>query len=298
MGPFVHKPSPVLAFLLLAAISPLWAAANPQSAASSAKAIAPVPGLDSILRGMEQAQQGSEESRPYTMVRDYRLYQGDPQGDPKKPSSEVRAQVNFLPPGEKKFNIVRSSGASRGPGVVQRILENEVQMAKKPGLSEVSRRNYAFSFQGERVLDGRRCYVLGLQPLRKETYLLKGTVWVDAQNYRILQIEGEPARSPSWWLKSMHVAMRYSELDGVWLPVSTDAVADVRLLGTHTMTSRAVAFAAGESVAMNTPSVAKSESAPRRMTGASVFSRSTQPATQRSRRRPTPSVVGVGILPE
>ena len=277
-------------------MAPLWAAANPQSAGVSSKAAA--PDLDSIVTGVEQAQQeSSDRARPYTMVRDYRLYQGDP-ANPSSSSSEVRAQVNYLPPGEKTFNIVRTTGMGRGTGVVQRILENEAQMAKKPDLSEVSRRNYAFSLQGERMLDGRKCYVLGLQPLRKETYLLKGSVLVDGETYRILQIEGEPARSPSWWLKTMHLAMTYSSLDGVWLPVSTDAVAEVRLLGSHTMTSRAVSFAAGESVAM---SGATGQMRPGSLARDAGYRSSTSPIAQRVRRpaiRPSASVVGAGILPQ
>jgi hypothetical protein len=50
-------------------------------------------------------------------------------------------------------------------------------------------------------------------------------------------IEGETAKAPSWWLKSVRVKFSVGDLYGTWLQTSMEAVADVRLLGFHTLTS-------------------------------------------------------------
>ena len=72
-------------------------------------------------------------------------------------------------------------------------------------------------------------------PKRKDKYLLGGRIWVDASTFHIRRIEGVPARSPSFWIKDIHITLQYAELNGMWIPVSFDAIATVRLLGQFTL---------------------------------------------------------------
>jgi hypothetical protein len=102
--------------------------------------------------------------------------------------------------------------------------------------------NYDFILVGESVFDGRPCYVLGLKPKRREKDLISGAAWVDKRSFFILHIEGETAKAPSWWLKSVRVKLSFGDLSGTWLQTSMEAVADVRLLGSHTLTSRILDF--------------------------------------------------------
>jgi hypothetical protein len=102
--------------------------------------------------------------------------------------------------------------------------------------------NYDFMFLGETVLDGRPCYVLGLKPKRIEKDLISGTASVDKRSFFILHIEGETAKAPSWWLKSVRVKLSFGDLSGTWLQTSMEAVADVRFLGSHTLTSHVLDY--------------------------------------------------------
>ncbi len=68
--------------------------------------------------------------------------------------------------------------------------------------------------------------------------MILGQAWVDKRSFFILHIEGEVAKAPPWWLRSVRVKLSFGDLSGTWLQTSMEAVADVRLLGSHTLTSR------------------------------------------------------------
>jgi hypothetical protein len=76
---------------------------------------------------------------------------------------------------------------------------------------------------------------LGIIPKRKDKYLLRGQIWVDATTLRIRRVEGVPAKSPSFWLKNIHIALQFAPLGGALVPVSFDAIATVRFFGQYTL---------------------------------------------------------------
>ncbi|MGH9566161.1 MAG: hypothetical protein ACRD4F_17825, partial [Candidatus Angelobacter sp.] len=91
---------------------------------------------------------------------------------------------------------------------------------------------------GTEMVDGRRCYVLGLNPKRNDKNLVRGQAWVDAETYNIRKIEGKTAKSPSWWIHDVQILMSFAEIDGMWLRTFTRAVANVRFKGRYEMVSR------------------------------------------------------------
>ena len=119
--------------------------------------------------------------------------------------------------------------------MVRELLDRETESAKKRHGSEVSRANYDFVFLRQENFGVVPEYVLLIVPKRKDKYLLRGQIWVDATTFRIRRIEGIPAKSPSFWIKDIHITLQYAELGGVWVPVSFDAIATVRLLGQFTL---------------------------------------------------------------
>jgi hypothetical protein len=161
----------------------------------------------------------------------------------------VVADVSFLPPDRKSYEIKQTSGSGHGEKVVTKVLQHESEMTKAARSIPISRDDYEFTDMGEQYLNGRRCYVLGTKAKKNSTSLVNGTVWLDADTYRILRVEGQPPKSPSWWLKSMTVAMNYGWLGGMWMQTSTVGTADVRFFGRHTLTSRDVQVQTGEQVA-------------------------------------------------
>lgn len=191
--------------------------------------------LNQIVSRVEQARAAQRDHNvAYTVEREYQLA---PAGAT-KPSADVVADVSFFPPSEKQYVIVKSEGNDRGAGIVRRILDHEVAMANDWQPHAVSSANYDFALLGRQAIDGRECYVLQLSPKRDAVELVRGKAWVDAADFSIRRIAGETAKSPSFWVKKLNVTINFGQVSGVWLETSTQAVADVRLAGTHVLTSR------------------------------------------------------------
>jgi hypothetical protein len=205
------------------------------------------PALDQIVTAMQQRQAENHASaRPYSIVREYRLFGSD---SAQEPESVVVARIDYLDPDHTRYAILRSSGSSHGVGIVHRVLDNETEIHKDPQNYGVTSDNYKFAFEGEQALDGHRCYVLALHPQRKDHRLIDGRAWVDAESFQIRLMQGEPAKSPSWWLKKVQVTMHYGDIGGVWAPLSTRAVVDVRWFGKRVFSSRELSGSVGATVA-------------------------------------------------
>jgi hypothetical protein len=192
--------------------------------------------LDAIIQAVQRAQAATHPHASYQVIREYRLFGAKDS----KANSEVVAEINFRPPAFRDYTIQRSSGSSRGPELVRRILDHEVKATSKDSRasSAISSDNYNFSYIGEATLDGQPCYVLALKPKRTDNNLISGQAWVDQHSFLIRQIQGEVEKTPSWWLKTVRIKLVFADLDGIWVQKSMEATADVRMVGSHTLTSR------------------------------------------------------------
>jgi outer membrane lipoprotein-sorting protein len=190
------------------------------------------PDLTRILQLVEDVQnQNTAQSQSYEVTREYKVFQGDE----KQPSSEIMAQISFVPPSTKTYRISRADGKSRGEKMVRELLDQEVEAAKRNRESEVSRANYDFVFLRQETLGILDEYVLRIIPKRKEHHLFRGQVWVDTTTFRIRRLEGIPAESPSFWITNIHITMQFGEVERMWMPISVDAIATVRFSGRYTI---------------------------------------------------------------
>ena len=196
------------------------------------------PPETSIVEHMERAQ--SEISVPNHITRDYRLGRPDA-----KVESYGVAEVDFRPPG--RYTVTKRSGSHSCDAAVKYILQHEIEIAmsiKKSAAVAVTRENYVFTSLGDTVLDGRSYYLLHLDPKRKQPELISGQVWVDKRSYLIRRIEGEIAKSPSWWVKKVHVRLDFASPRRMWIQSSMEAVADVRCVGPQKLTSHVLNYGA------------------------------------------------------
>ena len=203
------------------------------------------PDLDLILQRIEDAQhQNPSQSQPYEVMREYKVFRGDDT----RPTSEVVAQIDFVPPDVKTYKIVKTGGNSWGEKIVRELLSNETSSTRKEHSTEISRANYDVVFLRQQNFDEVPVYVFAVFPKRKDTYLLRGQIWVDARSFHIHQVEGVPAKSPSFWLKDLHITLQYGELGGMWVPVTFDAIAKIRILGEFTLHGLSVQLSEFKSV--------------------------------------------------
>jgi Outer membrane lipoprotein-sorting protein len=201
------------------------------------------PTVETILVRMAQARaENRARLRPYVVTRDYTLF-GKERNNSK---AQVTAEVTFVPPNSKQFSIQQSSGSGMGERLVRRMLEGETEVVEDYGLTDISPDNYDFRFAGEGTVNNQLCYVLELLPKRKQKTLLRGNVWVDANSYLLHRMEGEPAKSPSWWLRNVRIAFSYGDVAGMWLQTASEFTTNVRIFGQYTMTSHDVRYETAE----------------------------------------------------
>jgi hypothetical protein len=233
MGSLVHRKES--AVVLATWVLMVFAAAP--GFGQQTQALGADPDLDAIVSRMEDVQAENRLHTPaYNLTRDYRLFGSDEQ----QLQSKVIAEIYFVPPNAKTFKIDTVEGNDRGKTIVQHILNSEAAASKNQPSAAISRLNYDFSLQGGDVIDGHPCWILRLQPKREEKSLITGSAWVDKTSYRVRRIEGDMAKSPSWWVKRVHVTAIFADVSGVWLQTDTEATADVRLIGRHVLVGHVV----------------------------------------------------------
>jgi hypothetical protein len=136
--------------------------------------------------------------------------------------------------GSKQFEVVDESGwGGARKYVFPRLLEAEREAAR-PDLREQSRiipENYKFEMAGTEWIRGRQAYIMAIEPKTPNKYLARGRIWVDADEYAIIRVEGKPAKSPSFWIKNVHFVHEYDKTGAFWFPVSDRSVTDVRIFG-------------------------------------------------------------------
>src|SRR5678815_4381225 len=105
-----------------------WLALGMAMAAFSAFGVAQVgpsgaTSLNAIVEALEKARAGIHPNASYQVIREYRLFRSNNS----TADSDVVAQVDFKPPSGKQYRITSWTGSNRGPQVVRRVLEHEVQ---------------------------------------------------------------------------------------------------------------------------------------------------------------------------
>jgi hypothetical protein len=195
------------------------------------------PSADLIVHKMMAANaQRSELLHAFTGKRSYRVeYRGFPGGR----EAEMQVEATYVSPDQKSFKIISESGSKLLINhVLMKLLESEKDYLQESNrrASELSPRNYKFSFAGiDHGSDGD-CYVLSVTPLEKTTFLYRGKIWVDTHDYAVARIEGEPAKNPSMWISHTEINHRYKKFGDFWLPVHNESVTQVRLGGKAVLT--------------------------------------------------------------
>ncbi len=221
-------------------------------ACASAQTERTVPSAQTIVNRMVRAQDENRvRYRPYMVTREYKL------SAKTADKSQVTADVTFVPPDVTLYTIRQTTGSGLGGKVVRRMLETEAEVVKDYASTGIMPDNYDFRFVREEELNGQQCYVLQLLPKRKDKNLIRGNAWVDANTYLLHRLEGEPAKTPSFWLRDVHVTLVYGDVEGMWLSTALKATATVRMFGQYGMDSRDLNYKFRELVATVSTSQAK-----------------------------------------
>jgi hypothetical protein len=165
----------------------------------------------------------------YTVLRTYQVV--DLKG---KVHAEEIGRMDFFSPDKKTFTVTSESGS----GLVRHmalnpLINSEIEAAagKEHHDSAISTDNYSLNLLGEQQLGPYRCFVAEAVPKRKAKYLFEGKVWIDANDYSVVRIEGHPATKLSFWIQHADFLRQYQKVDGFWLPEQDQTLVQVRLYG-------------------------------------------------------------------
>jgi hypothetical protein len=155
--------------------------------------------------------------------------------------AEIQVSVLCDVDGTKRFDVLSEDGwKSANKHVLLKMLESESETSL-PNTRPKTRLvpgNYEFQLIGTEYLQGRPAYVIDAIPERSDKYLFRGRVWVDAEDFAVARIEGEPAKNPSFWTRSVHFVQQYHKSGAFWFPSSTTSVTEARIVGTTDVSIR------------------------------------------------------------
>jgi len=97
--------------------------------------------------------------------------------------------------------------------------------------SAMTRANYMFE-AGDTQPDGLTAFVL--KPLRKDTMLVAGSIYVNPDDGELVRLEGRLIKPPSFWTRRVDIVRWYRRFAGIRLPVALESVANVRIAGEST----------------------------------------------------------------
>src|SRR5882757_8596473 len=187
-----------------------------------------------VGRMVERNLKRSEELRGYT---DERHYTVTYDGIPKKVTAAMVMEATYEAPSTKRFQIVSSAGPKVLVNrVLKKLLESEKEAAQNPGRTALTPANYRFTLLGTRETAGQRCYVFHVDPKRDDTFLYRGKVYVDSEDFAVTQIEVEPAKSPSFWIRKTRIDHVYKKSGQFWLPERNRSESKLRIGGTAVLT--------------------------------------------------------------
>jgi len=149
--------------------------------------------------------------------------------------ADMVVRINFQAPNKKEFTIVSESGSGTiRDRVFKRLLEAEQEsmQLENQQRSAITPENYIFRLTDYQKSDGNEFYVLDAQPRSENKFLFRGHIWVDAKDFSITRVEGEPAVNPSWWTEKTAFKRRYQKFGDFWLPESNESETKVRAFGT------------------------------------------------------------------
>jgi hypothetical protein len=165
----------------------------------------------------------------YSGVRHYRF-----ENRKSNKQAELTVRMSCGNDGVKTFEVVAESGSGFVRNyILRKMIEAEVESSQNGERKEtrIIPENYDFRLVGTEALDGRDNYVLEINPKKPTKFSIRGRIWVDAQDFAIARIQGQPAKNPSFWIRSVQVVQRYGRTDQFWLPALNHSVAQARVFG-------------------------------------------------------------------
>jgi hypothetical protein len=192
---------------------------------------APLP-VDQVARNLQQ--RNAERAAALEQFNSTRVYRMQYRGFPSDRDAEMVVNVTYRAPNTKHFTVVSQTGSKFVvEHVFKKLLEGEQEATDEENRkhSALTTTNYDFTSAGYVATADGGQYVLNLFPKTKNRFLYRGKIWVDAKDFAVVRIEGEPAKNPSFWIKKTEIEHRYIKVNDFWLPAENHTESVIRLGG-------------------------------------------------------------------
>jgi hypothetical protein len=168
-----------------------------------------------------------------------REYQLDYKGFPGDLHAEMVVRVSYSAPSTVDFTEISQSGSKM---IVNRVIkpimateQESIQPANYDRV-QITADNYNFTLLDSQDSGDGCPYVLGVEPKVPNKFLFRGKIWVDGKDFAVCRIEAEPAKNPSFWIKSTAIHHSFMKVGDFWLPAANSSASNIRLGGHATLT--------------------------------------------------------------
>jgi hypothetical protein len=193
----------------------------------------PLPSADDVVAKMLRADaERKSELTGYTALRRYVAVNQNRR-------AEMVVRVNCSADGAKQFTVISEEGSSSIRKHAFSKMLSEESLASRREIRDGSRitpANYKFNMLGQDTLDAGPSYVLAIVPKTENKYLIEGRIWVNAKDYSVVRVEGQPARDPSFWVHDVHFIHTYQRVGQFWFASSTRSTSEIRIFGRSELT--------------------------------------------------------------
>lgn len=185
-----------------------------------------------VARMMEANAVRQSQMTGYTVLRRYVAVN-------KNRRAEMLVRVTCDRNDDERFSILSEEGSRSIRNHVFHKLLREEEKVGRHGTRHSARlipANYTFQIIGEETIETGPAYVLAVSPNSVNKYSIDGRIWVDAGDYSIVRVEGQPAQTPSFWVRSVHFVHTYQKVGQFWLASSTRTKSKILIFGDSQLT--------------------------------------------------------------
>ena len=152
--------------------------------------------------------------------------------------ASMQVLATYTAPDQRDFSVVSQTGSKLLLNrVLLKLLDSEKEAFRNRKQVELSPDNYQFEVVGiDRVPVGGPAYVLAVKPRKDNKFLYHGKIWVDANDFAVVKMEGQPAKSPSFWIKDTDIESNWTKVGDFWLIANSTSTSHIRMGGMATLT--------------------------------------------------------------
>ena len=172
---------------------------------------------------------GNEQLNSYVAVRSIRAHNLKTNW-----SATMTVETTLRNSNKLSYVVIEKGGSDFIQGKIRKGLNQEVEETAKlhPERVDFTENNYMIRESEEQFPDLVQLYT---KPLRKESMLIDGSLFV-TETGDLVRVEGRLVKNPSFWTKDVDIVKVYDRINGISVPVFLESTAQVRIVGTSTLT--------------------------------------------------------------